>query len=130
MLRRLAYQTRYGYRLRDALRAEAWWRLEHLPWRADGQVFGLLARFAYGRRKAAERRAVRWPVVGAGVRRRAIWCALKFGFLPSWTYEDEPHHGASYLAHLWVNLSYAARWLLRREDDDDRAFELEVNGRG
>jgi hypothetical protein len=54
------YRTVYGYPWRHALSAEFWWRVEHLPWRYDGQLFAPLTRHAYGRRKAAERR-------GAGV---------------------------------------------------------------
>lgn len=50
------YRSRYRYRWPDALRSQWWWRLEHLPWRYDGQVFAPLSRVAYRRRKAAERR--------------------------------------------------------------------------
>lgn len=57
-MRRLAYQWRYGYRFHDALRAEFWWRVEHLPLSYEGQVVAPLARRGYRRRKAAERRAV------------------------------------------------------------------------
>jgi hypothetical protein len=67
-------------------------------------------------------------VMPSGMRRRAIWCALKFGLLPWWLYEEEKHYaGMGYWAHLWLNLRYGARWLLHREDGGDRAFEMEVN---
>jgi hypothetical protein len=65
------------------------------------------------------------------VRARAIFCALRFGVLPWWTYERTPHYAPmSYWAHLGENLAYALRWLRGREDDEDRAFEREVNGSG
>lgn len=54
---KLAYRSRYGYPLPDALAAELWWRLEHLPYRGgDGGLCGYVTRYAYGQRKAAERR--------------------------------------------------------------------------
>lgn len=49
-LARVSYRTRYGYPLRDAVRAEAWWRVEHWP------LGDRLSARAYRRRKAAERR--------------------------------------------------------------------------
>jgi hypothetical protein len=63
------------------------------------------------------------------MRLRAIVCAAFYAVAPYWLYEDEPHYAPmGYLAHLWMNLGYAARWVAGRETDDDRAFELEVNG--
>jgi hypothetical protein len=44
------YHRRYGYRWRDAIRAEFWWRVEHGPGAA-------LRRLGYRCRKHAERRA-------------------------------------------------------------------------
>lgn len=46
---RPAYQTRYGYPWRVAAVAEFWWRLEHCG-------IARVERFAYPRRKAAERK--------------------------------------------------------------------------
>lgn len=43
------YHHRYGYPWPTAVVAEFWWRVEHMP-------LGPLARRAYGKRKAAERR--------------------------------------------------------------------------
>jgi hypothetical protein len=43
------YHRRYGYPWPIAITAEFWWRVEHLP-------LGPVARLAYGKRKAAERR--------------------------------------------------------------------------
>lgn len=48
-LLRPTYQTRYGYPYRTALLAEFWWRLEHCR-------VHVVERFAYPRRKAAERK--------------------------------------------------------------------------
>jgi hypothetical protein len=63
------------------------------------------------------------------IRARAIACALWFGLLPWRFYEDECHYAPmGYLGHLWLNLTYAACWLTRRETAADHAFELEVNG--
>lgn len=63
-------------------------------------------------------------------RRRAIRLALKYGLLPWWSYENSPHYTPmTYWEHLWLNLVYAAVWLLRLEDDDDREFERVVNGK-
>lgn len=55
----LAYRTRYGYPWRHALAAEFWWRVEHLGcYRGgDGGLCGVVRRFGYRQRKAAERRA-------------------------------------------------------------------------
>jgi hypothetical protein len=50
------YHRRYGYPWRWAILAEAAWRIEHLPWRLDGQPFALLARWGYRHRKQWERR--------------------------------------------------------------------------
>lgn len=61
------------------------------------------------------------------VRLRAIWCCLKYGLLPSRWYELEPHHDLTYLAHLWLNLRYAAVLATGRETEADRAFERETN---
>jgi len=56
---RLAYETRYGFRFTDAVRAEFWWRVEHLGYYrgGDGGLFGAIQRWGYRNRKAAERRA-------------------------------------------------------------------------
>lgn len=56
---RLAYESRYGYSLPDAIRAEFWWRVEHLGYYrgADGGLFGAVRGYGYRRRKAAERLA-------------------------------------------------------------------------
>jgi hypothetical protein len=63
------------------------------------------------------------------VRLRAISCALWYGVLPWQIYEDECHYvPMSYLAHLWMNLGHAFRWVAFRETDEDRRFEAEVNG--
>lgn len=61
------------------------------------------------------------------MRRRAVWCCLKFGLLPSRLYERERHYGCSYWAHLLLNARYGWRWLRGRETADDIAFELETN---
>jgi hypothetical protein len=61
------------------------------------------------------------------VRRRAIYCALKYGLLPSRFYEKERHYACSYWAHLWMNLGVALRWLTGFETTDDIDFELEAN---
>jgi hypothetical protein len=51
------YHRRYGYSWPAAVVAEFWWRLEHLPYRgSDGGLCGFVTRYAYGKRKAAERR--------------------------------------------------------------------------
>jgi hypothetical protein len=63
-------------------------------------------------------------------RLRAIGCALFYGLAPFWLYEDEPHYWPmGYLPHLGMNLALAARWLTFREDEGDRQFEREVNGK-
>ncbi len=58
---RLAYEARYGYRFRDAARAEFWWRVEHVGYYrgGDGGLFGYVRRLGYRRRKRAEREATR-----------------------------------------------------------------------
>lgn len=61
------------------------------------------------------------------MRLRAIGCALKFGLLPTWIYEDHPHHDLTYLGHLRLNLVYAWRWATFRESAEDRLFEGLVN---
>ncbi|CAA9322754.1 MAG: hypothetical protein AVDCRST_MAG68-2064 [uncultured Gemmatimonadetes bacterium] len=55
----MSYRTRYGYSWPRAVQAEAWWRLEHLGvYRgADGGLCGRVRRYAYAKRKAAERAA-------------------------------------------------------------------------
>lgn len=64
------------------------------------------------------------------MRLRAIRCALWFGVRPYWMYEDTPHYAPmSYRRHLTMNLAYAWSWLTFRETAEDRAFEVEVNGR-
>jgi len=62
------------------------------------------------------------------IKRRAIWCALKFGLLPWRSYEKECHYkGMGYRAHLAMNLRYALSWLRGRYDSMDVRFELETN---
>jgi hypothetical protein len=63
------------------------------------------------------------------MRWRAIFCALLYGLAPSSWYEPTPHYDGTYLEHLKLNLRYAARWLLHREDDMDRRFEDAINAR-
>lgn len=55
---RLTYESRYGYPLREALCAEAWWRVEHLGrYRGgNGGLFGAIGRLGYRQRKKWERR--------------------------------------------------------------------------
>lgn len=55
----LSYRTRYGYSWADAIRAEFWWRIEHVGFYRGGEggLFGYVRRFGYGKRKAAERKA-------------------------------------------------------------------------
>jgi hypothetical protein len=57
------------------------------------------------------------------VRLRAVACALFYGIAPSRLYEQEPHYDCSYLAHLRLNLSYAARWITFNETAGDMKFE-------
>lgn len=57
------------------------------------------------------------------MRARAVLNALKYGFLPSRLYEDDPHHDLGYWTHLWMNLAYAWRWVTRTETASDRSFE-------
>lgn len=66
----------------------------------------------------------------AFLRRRAIYCALKYGLLPSWTYERERHYDGSYWAHLRLNVAYAWRWLMWRQTVADCRFERKTNWRG
>ena len=61
------------------------------------------------------------------MRRRAIGCALYYGIMPWWVYEDESHYDCGYVRHLLLNLGYAARWACRREREEDREFERSVN---
>jgi len=61
------------------------------------------------------------------VRLRAILCALWFGIIPWWVYEEERHYPEPYLEHLWLNLVYAAHWALGRQTLGDVRFELENN---
>lgn len=58
---KLAYEARYGYRFRDAIRAEFWWRVEHVGYYrgGNGGLCGIVRRWGYRKRKAAERRACR-----------------------------------------------------------------------
>lgn len=53
------YRGRYRYPIRVAIKASFFWRVEHLPWRYDGQIFGPLSRWGYRQRKAAERQGSR-----------------------------------------------------------------------
>lgn len=52
----LNYRTDYGYPWRWAILAEVFWRIEHLPWNYDGQVFAPLSRWGYRMRKTCEHR--------------------------------------------------------------------------
>lgn len=61
------------------------------------------------------------------MRIKAIWNCLKYGLLPWWTYEKEKHYNCGYWQHLWINLTYACRWLLCKETDSDIQFEKEIN---
>jgi len=62
------------------------------------------------------------------MRLRAIVNALFYGIAPWRLYERECHYeGMSYRAHLLLNLGLAFRWATRRETEDDREFEREVN---
>jgi len=62
------------------------------------------------------------------MRARAIACALWYGILPWWMYEDRCHYpGMTYLQHLRLNLRYAWTWISGRETTDDVAFELSTN---
>jgi hypothetical protein len=61
-------------------------------------------------------------------RLRAIIYAFWYGILPWWMYEEKRHYECSYLAHLWLNITYAMRWLFFLESESDRAFEKKVNG--
>lgn len=61
------------------------------------------------------------------VRLKAIWFAVYHGFIPSFMYEETPHHNTTYLNHLWINIKYALRWASFREDADDVEFERETN---
>lgn len=61
------------------------------------------------------------------IRRRAIWCALKYGLLPWRAYEREKHYDKGYFGHAGMNIAYAWRWLRRRETDEDIEFEQRVN---
>jgi hypothetical protein len=64
------------------------------------------------------------------MRTRAIFCALWFGVLPWWVYERECHYRPiGYWRHLLQNLGYAWRWMRKREDAADRAFEAAANVR-
>lgn len=61
------------------------------------------------------------------MRIKAIWNCLKYGLLPWWVYEKEKHYDSSYWQHLWINLTYAWRWLLWKETCSDIQFEKEIN---
>ena len=63
------------------------------------------------------------------IRARAVWCAIWFGVMPWWVYEDVPHYDCGYLPHLRLNLGYAWMWLRGCETDEDREFERTVNTR-
>jgi hypothetical protein len=52
----LRYHYHYKYPWFEAIAAEFWWRIEHLPFGHDGQIFGPLTRLGYRQRKAWERR--------------------------------------------------------------------------
>lgn len=62
------------------------------------------------------------------MRFRAIGCAIFYGVVPSWLYEDTPHYAPwGYWRHLWENVAYGLRWLTFRETGEDGRFEAEVN---
>lgn len=62
------------------------------------------------------------------MRRRAIYCCLKYGLLPWWFYESRCHYfPMTYMAHLRQNLVYAFVWLTFRESAEDCEFEARVN---
>jgi hypothetical protein len=58
---------------------------------------------------------------------KAIACALWFGILPWWMYEEKRHYDCSYAHHLWINIKYAVRWILFIENESDRQFEKKTN---
>lgn len=61
------------------------------------------------------------------MRLRAIYGALKYGILPWWMYERVKHYECSYWQHLRINLRYALRWALFKEDKSDVEFEIKTN---
>lgn len=61
------------------------------------------------------------------MRIKAIYCALKFGILPYWCYEQKRHYKCSYIQHLLINTKYAFRWFTFRESENDIQFEKETN---
>lgn len=61
------------------------------------------------------------------LRFRAIICALYYGILPWWLYEEEKHYKSSYFIHLISNIGYACKWLFFLESEEDQNFELQVN---
>lgn len=64
------------------------------------------------------------------MRARAIVCALWFGLLPWWIYEERCHFRPwGYWRHLAHNLGYAWRWVTLRETVGDTRFELQTNAR-
>jgi hypothetical protein len=56
------YRYVYGYPWRYAILAELAWRIEHVPWRDEGQPFAKLAGWGYMRRKGFEQRGA--PLLG------------------------------------------------------------------
>lgn len=61
------------------------------------------------------------------MRIRAIYKALYHGIMPYWIYEKEKHYSCTYLQHLLINITYALRWLMLQEDEQDINFELNTN---
>lgn len=61
------------------------------------------------------------------MRIRTVYKALYHGIFPYWCYEKTKHYDCSYLTHLWINLTYAWRWLTFNEDESDIQFENETN---
>jgi hypothetical protein len=50
--------NRYKWSFTQSVRVNFWWALEHLPYRGgEGGLCGPIARYAYMKRKAAERDA-------------------------------------------------------------------------
>ena len=64
------------------------------------------------------------------MRTRAVLKALYHGLLPYWCYEKVRHYECSYLQHLVVNLKYAFRWIIGKQQFGDIRFELTINKDG
>ena len=61
------------------------------------------------------------------VRIKAIMYSLYHGFMHYWVYESSKHYNCSYFQHLWINITYAFRWMTFREDKSDIEFERSKN---